>query len=439
MMNGVFCFKMSKIKELYRHFLTYPKVSTDSRVDVENTIFFALKGDHFDGNKFAESALKNGARFAVIDDKTFVKGEQYLLVDNSLTALQELAQYHRKQLPIPVIGITGSNGKTTTKELVASVFQTTYNINYTPGNLNNHIGVPLSILQINNSTELAVIEMGANHQGEIAELCKISQPDTGIITNIGKAHIEGFGSFEGVVKAKSELYEYIKLSGGELIVNHDDELLMQLSEGINRFTFGTTNEADLCTRILSATPFLEISFSLNNQVYQCKSNLIGRYNLVNISVAIATALRFHIPPEKIIEGIESYYPENNRSQLIETGDNRIIMDAYNANPVSMKEAISSFEELNPLNPYLILGDMFELGHISNEEHKNILETLASSSFKNVLLVGKDFYQFRDRYAFVFFQETKEVADHLGKEPIKSATILVKGSRGMMLEKLLKYL
>ncbi len=429
---------MKDIFELYQHFLKYPHISTDSRADIENTIFFALKGDNFNGNLFAETALKKGAKLAVIDDKKFYKGDQSFLVEDTLTALQELACHHRKQNPIQVIGITGSNGKTTTKELVAAVLRTTYNISYTQGNLNNHIGVPLSLLEIRNSTELAIIEMGANHIGEISQLCQIAQPDIGIITNIGKAHIEGFGSFEGVIKAKGELYKFIQSKQNEVIVNADDKLLMQLSNGLNRFTYGIS-QADLEAKLVRTTPYLNIKWSFKEQEFVCRTGMYGQYNFYNILAAIALGLRFDISPDKINKAIELYKPDNNRSQQLKTESNQIIMDAYNANPVSMKEAILSFKEFNPENPWLILGDMFELGHISLNEHQLIIDLLKEESFEKVLLVGNDFYQLKDTNSFISFETTEEAMDYLAENTIRDASILIKGSRGMQLESLVKSL
>jgi len=429
---------MKDIFKLYQHFLKRPHISTDSRADIENTIFFALKGDNFNGNLFAETALKNGAILAVIDDKNFDKGDQYFLVEDALTALQDIARHHRKQNPIPVIGITGSNGKTTTKELVASVLRTTYNISYTQGNLNNHIGVPLSLLQIKNSTELAIIEMGANHIGEISQLCQIAQPDIGIITNIGKAHIEGFGSLEGVIKAKGELYKFIQSKQNDVIVNADDELLMQLSDGLNRFTYGIS-QADLEATLVRTTPFLNIKWSFKKQDFICKSRLYGQYNFYNILAAIAVGLRFDISPDKINQAIELYKPDNNRSQQLKTESNQIVLDAYNANPASMKEAILSFKEFNPENPWLILGDMFELGHISLNEHQLVIDLLKKESFEKVLLVGNDFYQLKNTHSFISFETTEEAMDYLAENTIRDASILIKGSRGMELEKLIEVL
>lgn len=430
---------MKEISELYQHFLKHPNISTDSRQDVKGTIFFALSGDNFNGNIFAAAAIEKGAVLAVIDNKEFNKGDNYFLVNDTLKALQELASHHRNQLSLPLIAITGSNGKTTTKELIASVLSSTFNISYTHGNLNNHIGVPLSILSICKSTDIAIIEMGANHIGEINQLCLIANPDFGLITNIGKAHIEGFGSFEGVIEAKSELYKFIKLKQSQLFVNADDNLLMDLSNEINRITYGTSNDANLTAQIISSYPHLKISWSFEGNEYLCNTKLYGRYNFSNILASIAVALKFDISPDKINQGIESYLPENNRSQQIKTKTNNIILDAYNANPVSMNEAIISFREFKPENPFIILGDMFELGHISHKEHKKIIDLLISESFTNVILIGKDFIQFDGSHPYRSYEDTKDAKEFLKSNPITNANVLIKGSRGMALEELLKEL
>lgn len=382
--------------------------------------------------------MKNGAILAVVDDIKFDNKDRYFVVENSLKALQELAHHHRKMFSIPVIGITGSNGKTTTKELIAKVLSSNFNISYTKGNLNNHIGVPLSLLEINAETELAIVEMGANHIGEISKLCQIAQPDIGIITNIGKAHIEGFGSYEGVIKAKSELYQFIKSKQAEVLVNADDELLMQLSEGLNKFTYGISS-ANFEAKLLSTSPFLTIKWAYKGQELVCKSHLYGQYNFYNILAAIAAGLKFKLSPDQINHAIEQYKPDNNRSQQVKTESNRIILDAYNANPVSMREAILSFKEFNPENPWLILGDMFELGHISLKEHQVIIDLLKEESFKKVLLVGKDFYRLKGTHSFISIETTEEAMNYLSTNTIRNASILIKGSRGMELELLLKYL
>ncbi|HEY9113705.1 MAG TPA: UDP-N-acetylmuramoyl-tripeptide--D-alanyl-D-alanine ligase, partial [Bacteroidales bacterium] len=378
------------IEELYAHFRKYPVISTDTRKDVKDTIFFALSGGSFNGNQFAKTALKKGAALAVVEDPHFYKkGGKYFLVDNALETLQQLAVYHRSFYKNPLVAITGSNGKTTTKELIAAVLGTTYRTTATQGNYNNHIGVPITLLQLTNKTEIAVIEMGANHQGEIANLCEFAKPGFGMITNIGKAHLEGFGSYEGVIKAKNELYDYLRKSKGQVIVNADDPLLMQLSEEIDRQTYGC-EKADIQGEITSFKPFLHIKWKKDKTVYEIETALYGSYNFYNIMAAISVGCFFKISPAKINQAIANYIPTNNRSQQFVTKKNKIILDAYNANPVSMAGAINSFKAFEPENPWLILGDMFELGDSSIEEHKKIIELLVEKEFENVLLVGKVF-------------------------------------------------
>ncbi len=429
---------MIGIKELYNYFLRYPKISTDTRKDLRDSIFFALSGENFNGNLFAREALEKGARYAVIDDAGYGIGDKYLLVDDTLETMQELATLHRRNSSLKVLGITGTNGKTTTKELIASVLQISKNITFTSGNFNNHIGVPLSVLKIKKDTEIAVIEMGANHEGEIAQLCGIAQPDVGIITNIGKAHLEGFGSYEGVLRAKSELYDYLRDKKGKTIVNADDELLMRISEGMNRFSYGT-GSADLLGQINSIKPTISLQWGFKDSYYRCKTNLFGKYNFNNVMAAIATGLFFGLSPENINKGIGSYVAKNNRSQQLKTESNNIYLDAYNANPVSMKEAILSFKEYSSDDSWLILGDMFELGKASYEEHSNIIRILEETNFRNVLLVGNEFYSLKKNSTFPVFNNLQDIGSYLNDHPIRNADILIKGSRGMMLESLLNKL
>lgn len=433
-----FLFLMIGIKELYNYFLRYPKISTDTRKDLRDSIFFALSGENFNGNLFAREALEKGARYAVIDDAGYGIGDKYLLVDDTLETMQELATLHRRNSSLKVLGITGTNGKTTTKELIASVLQISKNITFTSGNFNNHIGVPLSVLKIKKDTEIAVIEMGANHEGEIAQLCGIAQPDVGIITNIGKAHLEGFGSYEGVLRAKSELYDYLRDKKGKTIVNADDELLMRISEGMNRFSYGT-GSADLLGQINSIKPTISLQWGFKDSYYRCKTNLFGKYNFNNVMAAIATGLFFGLSPENINKGIGSYVAKNNRSQQLKTESNNIYLDAYNANPVSMKEAILSFKEYSSDDSWLILGDMFELGKASYEEHSNIIRILEETNFRNVLLVGNEFYSLKKNSTFPVFNNLQDIGSYLNDHPIRNADILIKGSRGMMLESLLNKL
>jgi len=426
---------MTTIENLYRFFQKHPRISIDTRTDVTNSIYFSLSGENFNGNSFAQKAIEQGALLAVIDDEKYKMDERFFLVEDSLNALQELAVFHRKLNKIPVLAITGSNGKTTTKELVAAVLGKKYSVTCTKGNLNNHIGVPMTLLDINRKTEIAIVEMGANHQGEIDLLCKIAKPDFGLITNIGKAHIEGFGSYQGVINAKSELFDFLKSTGGEIFVNADDKLLMDLSKEMKRLTYGT-NDAEIIGNIQSTMPTVTFKWKSNSAYQTCNSQLYGSYNFYNMLAAVATGIKFNVAESEIKKAIEAYIPVNNRSQLVNTKTNRIILDAYNANPVSMSEAIKNFADYKPTNPWLIIGDMFELGEIAREEHKSIIDLLGTKAFSNVLLVGQEFYQLKNSNEYLSFKTTNDVMDYLGKNKIEDATILIKGSRGMKLEQLL---
>jgi len=428
---------MQHLPELYHYFLRAGKISTDTRNDVSGSIFFALSGANFNGNEYAKYALENGAILAVIDQKEYDLDDRYFFVEDSLETLQELARLHRSKMNCQVVGITGSNGKTTTKELIANVLTTERKISSTKGNLNNHIGVPLTILSIETNTEIAIVEMGANHKDEIALLCNIAQPQFGIITNIGKAHLEGFGSFDGVKEAKNELYDFLKSSNGLAFVNQNDPLLMDLSKELKRTTYGSNSKL-FKAEIKKSKPFLSISWEYNNHNYLCKTNLFGQYNADNIYAAIATGLYFGISPEDVNNAIANYKANNNRSQLLKTETNLLILDAYNANPVSMSAAINYFTEYQPNNPWLVLGDMFELGNTSREEHKKIIDLLKESPFENILLVGKDFFSLRSNNSFVSFPNLQDADNYLAEHPIRNAEILVKGSRGIELEKLLKH-
>ncbi len=428
---------MYKIKELYHHFLLSDGVTTDSREDVTNKIFFALSGENFNGNKFTDDALKKGTKLCVIDDPAYITDEKCFSVNDVLATLQELANHHRKESNVTVIAITGSNGKTTTKELISSVLSSYINIISTKGNYNNHIGVPLTLLNIKPTTKIAVIEMGANHIGEINKLCEIAQPDIGLITNIGKAHLEGFGSFDGVIMAKNELFNYINKNKGKIIVNKDDSLLKRLSEDTPRFTYGKNN-ADVEGEIIEYNPFLKLNWATGKNTLECNTQLYGKYNFDNIMAAIATGLFFSIPFEKINTAIEGYIPKNNRSQQIVTNNNSIILDAYNANPTSMSGAIISFAKSNFENPWLILGDMFELGEYSSSEHQEIVNKIINNNFQNVILIGNDFYNTKGN-SFLRFKTTDDTIAYLSTNIIKNSNILVKGSRGMKLERLLDFL
>jgi len=428
---------MKTIEEIYTIYKKYPLVCTDTRKIQPDSIFCALKGSNFNGNEFAEDALKKGSKYAIIDEKKFYKDERFILVEDVLTFLQTLSQHHRKQLNIPVIAITGSNGKTTTKELIRMVLAKKFKTFATQGNLNNHIGVPLTLLSINDSCEIAVIEMGANHIGEIAFLSDIAQPNFGIITNIGKAHLEGFGSLEGVKKAKSELYDYIKKYKGNIFVNYDNKLLRDLSSKISRITYGTDETCDCSGKLISVNPFVTLKYKWKteekktNESNEIKSYLLGMHNFENILAAICIGSYFGVEHENIKEAIENYLPSNSRSQLIEKGTNKIILDAYNANPSSMKLAIENFSKLKVENKVLILGGMAELGTESIEEHITLINLIQKYNWKFVTLVGGDFLKIN--HPFLSFENNIEAKNWLQKQKFENSYLLVKGSRSIKLE------
>lgn len=424
---------MNIIDDLYKSYLKHPKITTDSRQDVNGSIFFGIKGERFDGNKFAGDAISNGAVMAVVDDPE-MRGEKIMTVKNSLLTLQELASFHRSQLDIPILGLTGSNGKTTTKELIASVLAKKYRVAYTKGNLNNHIGVPLTLLDIDHSHEIAVVEMGANHVGEIAQLCNIARPAYGLITNIGKAHLEGFGGFEGVVKAKTELYKYILANGGTVFVNTDHLLLDELSKKIPRITYGSMPQADCHAKIAESFSCVKIKWENVKGEQLIRSNLFGAFNFENIVAAICVGNFFRIEEKHIKEVIESYHPSNNRSQIIRAKNNTIIMDAYNANPTSMESGLRQFAASGYQRKAVVLGDMLELGQYCDAEHQAILQLLDELKFERTILVGDSFC--RNNNKFICFEKSEDAAKHLADNPIKDATIYIKGSRGIGLEKVL---
>lgn len=428
---------MQKIQELYQHFLASPKIVTDSRVKTDGSLFFALSGERFNGNHFAKAALENGAEMAIIDDPSFdEQSGKYFVVSDVLQALQNLALYHRESSKAMVIGITGSNGKTTTKELIARVLETEKEIVATQGNLNNHIGVPLTLLRITQKTQVAIVEMGANHPGEIATLCQLARPNIGIITNIGSAHLEGFGSFEGVKKTKNELYDFIRTNNGTAIVNSNDPLLMELSEGLHRITYGS-DLSDVTGRLMEEKPCLKLEArtSPDNRLV-ISSQLYGEYNFPNILAAITLGKYFKIKNKHVIKAIESYTPDNSRSQLLKTETNQLVLDAYNANPVSMQMAITSFHRYGNANPWLILGDMFELGDVSTKEHEKIVNLVEQFGFSNAIFVGSHFAKVVSDEKYLHFDTTHQALQYLLKNPIRQAQILIKGSRGMLMEKLL---
>ena len=425
---------MKYLEKIYQLYSQKYIVTTDSRKVEPGCVFVALKGEHFDGNDFAyQVANDNVAACVIADRKDLPHHERLFIVDDSLTALQELAKLHREKCKATIIGITGTNGKTTTKELVASVLSQKYNIIYTQGNFNNHLGVPLTLLQIKPETEIAVVEMGANHPKEIEFLCSIAQPDFGIITNIGKAHIEGFGSFEGVVKTKNELYDYIRTKKGKIFLNNDNPLLKELANDLDYVSYGKDDNADYKASILSSNPYLSILWN-NNEI---ESNLVGDYNFENVMAAITAGCYFNIEQELIIKALENYTPTNNRSQFIKTEKNEVVMDAYNANPVSMSNSIKNFRNISNDNHLLILGDMKELGNESLNEHQEILNLVKGLGFNNVMLVGSEFNKIES--GFVSFLNVDELISHINDNEIRGKKILIKGSHSIHLEKLINLL
>lgn len=424
------------IKDLHELFMKSSGVVTDSRKIKNNCIFFSLKGENFNGNEFANSAVEKGAMLAVVDEKKFSQNkENYILVENCLETLQNLANFHRKKLNTKIIGITGSNGKTTTKELINSVLKTHFITYCTKGNLNNHIGVPLSLLEISKNTEVAIIEMGANHIGEIKLLSEIVEPDYGYITNFGKAHLEGFGSEEGVIKGKTELYKFLFKRNGFIFYNSDDKKQKYLlSDYKNKFGFGIKS-SDLNYTIKSENP--TIILEVNNNIIE--STLFGNYNIQNIISAVTIGMYLQIPIEKISNGISNYISSNNRSQIVEINSNKIILDAYNANPSSMLLAIKSFEKSKLQNKVLILGDMFELGKYENKFHQEIIDYCENLNINRVFLVGKIFSKTIHSRKFLSSANYIELSKRKEFKEIKNSNLLIKGSRGIQLEKLLEFI
>ncbi|MGQ8336599.1 UDP-N-acetylmuramoyl-tripeptide--D-alanyl-D-alanine ligase [Sunxiuqinia sp. A32] len=427
-------------EQLYSIFCKYPMISTDTRDIKKDSIFFALKGANFDGNKFSQEALNKGAAYVVVDDQKLSGKENHIVVDNVLESLQKLANYHRNQFDIPVIGITGTNGKTTTKELIAAVLQKKYQITFTQGNFNNHIGVPLTLLQIKKETEIAIIEMGANHPGEIAELCEIAEPNYGIITNIGKAHLEGFGSFEGVIKTKSELYDFLRKKGAPCFINADNELLIKQAIGLKQLSYGKNTSADLKGQAEESGYFLTVKALFPKGWLYLKSRLIGAYNFENILTAARVGLEFDVDPLAIQDSILKYQPTNNRSQLIEKKNKKIIMDAYNANPTSMEASLKNFFSINATHKTVILGDMLELGNDTQEEHQRIVDLLEAEKLDNIILVGGIFATTSTGIKTKKFEQVELLIDYLYQQKLlEDNLILIKGSRGIHLEKILKIL
>ena len=417
------------IIDLYDLFIHNPQITTDSRNCPKGSIFFALKGDKFDGNQYAGKALASGCVYAVIDNPDYYIGERTILVDNVLKTLQQLAHHHRKVLGLPIIGITGTNGKTTTKELLAAVLSTKFNLLYTEGNFNNHIGVPLTLLRLTHDHEMAVIEMGASHPGDIKELVDIVHPNYGIITNVGRAHLEGFGSFEGVIRTKGELYDYIRRSKGKIFIKKENEYLQSIAKGIEQITYGNGDDAFASGQVVSCDPFLVFNWKQQGKLHTVETHMIGSYNLDNVLAAVAVGRFFKIPAERISRAIAAYEPTNNRSQFKKTDNN----DAYNANPSSMKVALDNFITM-PVQPKaIILGDMRELGPTSDELHAEVVEQIKKGQFDKVFLCGEHFSKVGKEFSP--FATTEAMVEELRKQPLKGYHILIKGSHSMGLEKL----
>lgn len=426
-----------EIAELYKCFMECGKVTTDSRNCPEGSMFIALKGETFNGNAFAAQALKQGCRYAVIDESEYA-GEGTILVDNSLQALQQLANYHRRQLKTPVIGITGTNGKTTTKELISTVLSRKFNTLYTEGNFNNHIGVPLTLLRLTKEHEMAVVEMGANHPGEIKTLVHIAEPDYGIITNVGKAHLQGFGSFEGVIRTKGELYDFLRAKGGATIfIQNENPYLNGIAEGLTCVRYGQTAGLYVSGELISCSPFLSFRWTAEGVSHEVNTHLIGSYNLDNMLAAAAIGRYFGVSDDDISSALVSYLPHNNRSQLKETADNKLIVDAYNANPTSMMAALKNFRQVEAPHKMVILGDMKELGEASREEHQKVVDYLKECGFDRVVLVGPEFAA--ATHSYQTFQHVDEVLADIRMHKPQGYYILIKGSNSMKLSQLPEYL
>ena len=425
-----------EINQLHALFLECSSVSTDSRKITKNAMFFALKGDNFNGNVYAKQALQDGAKYAIIDNETYVTSAQTILVKDVLKTLQQLASFHRLYLKTPIIALTGSNGKTTTKELINATLSKKFNTTATTGNLNNHIGVPLTLLSMDKHTEIGIVEMGANHQKEIEFLCGIAKPDYGLITNFGKAHLEGFGGVEGVIKGKSEMYDFLITNNKSIFVNANDPIQVEKTKQAHIFTFGNDSNADVKIEFIEAQPNVKVRF--NNLIIN--SHLIGEYNFTNIAVAIAIANYFKVDDKGIKEAIETYIPSNNRSQVIQTASHKIIMDAYNANPTSMRAALLNFEKLNDKIKVAILGDMFELGHEAEKEHQNIVDLASTQLLDKIILIGANFYKTKIVSPKVqVFESFDDFKNNFNHSQLEFATLLIKGSRGMALERVLDIL
>jgi len=423
------------ISSIYQIFLNSNKVCTDSRKIKDNDLFFSLKGPNFNGNKFAKTALENGANYAIVDEKEYAVNNNYILVNNCLDTLQKLANYHRKKSKTKIIAITGSNGKTTSKELISSVLKLQFKTIATTGNLNNHIGVPLTLLSIKPETEIAILEMGANHLKEIELLCNIADPDYGYITNFGKAHLEGFINLEGVIKGKGELYAYLMKESGLIFINNNDNQQLEITkEYSNKFTFGKAN-SNVNYSVNTINP--QISISIEDVTIE--SPLFGEYNVENLAAAICIGKYFNMSNTLIKEGVENCIPNSNRSQIIEKGSNKIILDAYNANPTSMQLALVNFNDISEKNKILFIGDMYELGENSHDMHQDIVSTIEEMNFDQTYLLGDLFNKTKFSSKIKAFANLEDLNNNVNLEEISNSTILIKGSRGMQLEKILDFI
>ncbi len=420
---------------IYKLFLKCRGVSTDSRKVESGNLYISLKGPNFNGNSFAKEALDKGAIYAIVDEKKYAINHKYILVDNCLETLQELATHHRRNSKAKILALTGSNGKTTSKELIYSVLKSKLNTIATTGNLNNHIGVPLTLLSIQDETQIAIVEMGANHLKEIELLCNIAEPDYGYITNFGKAHLEGFINLEGVIKGKCELYTYLMKTSGLIFVNNNDSKQIDITINYsNKFTFGET-ESNTNYSVKTINPQINISIDS----LTIKSNLFGKYNIENIAASICIGKYFGLSNHEIKKGIESYIPNNNRSQILEKGSNKIILDAYNANPTSMQLALANFNEMDEKNKIVFVGDMYELGENSHEMHQDIVNTIEEMNFEESYLLGDLFNKTKFSSKIKAFDTLEDLHNNVNFSEISNSTILIKGSRGMQLEKILDFL